>query len=105
MATIHLNKEGFKKTIASDGVTMVDFWAPWCGPCKMLGPVIDDIAKRYEGKAIIGKLNVDDEQSVAASYGVMTIPTVIFFKGGKEIERRVGATPPETFTDILDANL
>ncbi len=105
MATIHLNKEGFKKAIASDGVTMVDFWAPWCGPCKMLGPVIDDIAKRYEGKAIIGKLNVDDEQSVAASYGVMTIPTVIFFKGGKEIERRVGVMPPETFTDILDANL
>ena len=105
MATIHLNKEGFKKAIASDGVTLVDFWAPWCGPCKMLGPVIDDIAKRYEGKAIIGKLNVDDEQSVAASYGVMTIPTVIFFKGGKEIERRVGVMPPETFTDILDANL
>ncbi len=105
MSTIHLNKEGFKKTIAADNVTMVDFWAPWCGPCKMLGPVIDDIAKRYEGKAVVGKLNVDDEQSLAAQYGVMTIPTVIFFKGGKEIERKVGVMPPETFTDILDANL
>lgn len=105
MSTIHLNKEGFKKAIAADNVTMVDFWAPWCGPCKMLGPVIDDIAKRYEGKAVVGKLNVDDEQSLAAQYGVMTIPTVIFFKGGKEIERKVGVMPPETFTDILDANL
>ncbi len=104
MSTIHFNKEEFKKAVASDGVTMVDFWAPWCGPCKMLGPVIDDIAQRYEGKAIVGKVNVDEEQSLAAKYGVMTIPTVIFFKGGKEIERKVGVMPPETFTDILNAN-
>ncbi len=105
MSSIHFNNEGFKKAIASEKVTMVDFWAAWCGPCKMLGPVIDDIAKRYEGKAVVGKVNVDDEQSLAAKYGVMTIPTVIFFKNGKEIERKVGVMPPETFTDILDANL
>lgn len=104
MATIHLNSGSFDKAI-SDKVTMVDFWASWCGPCKMLGPVIDDIANRYEGKAVVGKINVDDEQELAARYGVMSIPTVIFFKNGKEITRKVGVMPPESFTDVLDANL
>ncbi len=104
MGTIHLNNGSFEKAI-SGKITMVDFWAPWCGPCKMVGPVIDNIANRYEGKAVIGKLNVDDEQALAAKYGVMSIPTVIFFKNGKEIARKVGVMPPETYTDLLDANL
>ena len=105
MATIHLNKEGFDKAIAAGGITMVDFWASWCGPCRMLAPVIDDLAGKYEGKAVIGKVNVDDEQALAMQYGVMSIPTVIFFKDGKELDRKVGVMPAEAYTAILDANV
>ena len=105
MATIHFNKEGFDKAIAAGGITMVDFWASWCGPCRMLAPVIDDLAGKYEGKAVIGKVNVDDEQALAMQYGVMSIPTVIFFKDGKELDRKVGVMPAEAYTQILDDNL
>lgn len=105
MSAIHFNKEGFEKAISANGVTMVDFWASWCGPCKMLAPVIDDLAGQYEGKAIVGKVDVDAEGELAQKYGVMSIPTIIFFKGGKEIDRKVGVMPPDTFTAILDANL
>ena len=105
MATIHFNKEGFDKAIAAGGITMVDFWASWCGPCRMLAPVIDDLAGKYEGKAVIGKVNVDDEQALAMQYGVMSIPTVIFFKEGKELDRKVGVVPAEAYTAILDANV
>ena len=105
MATIHFNKEGFDKAIAAGGITMVDFWASWCGPCRMLAPVIDDLANKYEGKAVIGKVNVDDEQALAMQYGVMSIPTVIFFKDGKELDRKVGVMPAEAYTAILDANI
>lgn len=105
MATLHFNKEGFDKAISAGGITMVDFWASWCGPCKMLAPVIDDLAGRYEGKAVIGKVNVDDEQALAGEYGVMSIPTVIFFKGGREIDRKVGVMPEASYTAVLDSNL
>ena len=105
MATIHFNKEGFDKAIAAGGITMVDFWASWCGPCRMLAPVIDDLAGKYEGKAVIGKVNVDDEQALAMQYGVMSIPTVIFSKDGKELDRKVGVMPAEAYTAILDANV
>ena len=105
MATLHFNKEGFDKAVSAGGITMVDFWASWCGPCKMLAPVIDDLAGKYEGKAVIGKVNVDDEQGLAGQYGVMSIPTVIFFKGGKEIDRKVGVMPADAYTAVLDANL
>ena len=105
MATIHFNKEGFDKAIAAGGITMVDFWASWCGPCRMLAPVIDDLAGKYEGKAVIGKVNVDDEQALAMQYGGMSIPTVIFFKDGKELDRKVGVMPAEAYTAILDANV
>ena len=105
MATIHFNKEGFDKAIAAGGITMVDFWASWCGPCRMLAPVIDDLAGKYEGKAVIGKVNVDDEQALAMQYGVMSTPTVIFFKDGKELDRKVGVMPAEAYTAILDANV
>ena len=104
MAIIHLTKAGFDKAISS-GTAMVDFWASWCGPCKMLSPVIEDLANRYEGKAVVGKVNVDDEQELAARFGVMSIPTVIFFKDGREIDRKVGVMPPESFTSVLDANV
>ena len=96
----------FQDTVknVTDKPVFVDFWAPWCGPCRMLSPVVDEVAEeRTDVK--VGKVNVDEEGELAMRYGVMNIPTVIFFKDGKEIAREVGALPPESFTRILDENL
>ena len=92
MALIHLTNEAFDKATAS-GLAMVDFWATWCGPCKMLSPVIDGLADRYEGKVLVGKVNTDEQPELAIRFGVMSIPTVIFLKDGKEIDRKVGVMP------------
>lgn len=105
MALEHFNQESFDKTVNGGGLVAVDFWADWCGPCKMLAPVIEDLAQRYDGKAVVGKVNVDDEQELAMRFGVMSIPTVIFFKDGGEVARKVGVMPPEEFTKVLDENL
>jgi len=102
---MHFNSKSFDEALARGELLMVDFWASWCGPCKMLAPVIDELAKQYEGKAVVGKVNVDEEQELAIRYGVMSIPTVIFFKDGKEIDRKVGVMPPAAFAEVLDKNL
>ena len=104
MALIHLTEEAFDKATAS-GLSMVDFWASWCGPCKMLSPVIESLADQYEGKVLVGKVNVDEEPELARRFGVMNIPTVVFLKNGQEIDRKVGVMPPQVFTGVLDANL
>ena len=92
----------FEEILKQNEMVLADFAASWCGPCRMLGPVIEDLADRYEGKAVVGKVNVDDEQELAIRYGVMSIPTVIFFKDGKEIDRKVGVMPESAFTEVLD---
>lgn len=102
MAVIHLNEEGFEKALNAGGTMMVDFWAPWCGPCQMLLPVVESLGEQYEGKAVIGKVNTDEEGALAAQYGVMSIPTVIFFKDGAEVERKVGVMPASAYTEVLD---
>ena len=101
---VHFSKEGFDKALSEGKLMMVDFWAGWCGPCRMLGPVIEDLAGQYEGRAVVGKVNVDEEQELAIRYGVMSIPTVIFFRDGKEIDRKVGVMPAQAYTQVLDAN-
>ena len=101
----HFDPETFDAALAEGKLMMVDFWADWCGPCRMLAPMVDDLAEKYAGKVVVGKVNVDEEQELAIRYGVMSIPTVIFFKDGKEIDRKVGVMPPEVFTKVLDANL
>ena len=105
MSVLHLNESEFNAKIPAAPVAMVDFWATWCGPCKMLAPVIDSIAGKYGDKAVIAKVDVDANPGLAAKYGVMSIPTVIFFKDGKEIDRKVGVMPEAAYTAVLDANL
>ena len=105
MALQHFNETSFDAALAEGKLIMVDFWANWCMPCRMLGPVIEQLAGDYEGRAVIGKVDVDQQGGLAMRYGVMNIPTVIFFKNGKEIHREVGALPKDVFTQILNANL
>ena len=100
---LHFTKDGFDKALSQGKLMMVDFWASWCGPCRMLGPVIEQLDNQYPD-VVVGKVNVDDEQELALRYGVMSIPTVIFFKDGKEIDRKVGVMPPEAFVQVLEAN-
>jgi len=101
MAVLHLTKDTFDETI-QEGVTLVDFWAEWCGPCRMLGPVIEDLAKEYEGQYKICKVNVDEENDLAARFGVMSIPTVLLFKNGEELDKKVGVHPKEEFEKMLN---
>ena len=84
---------------------MGDFWAPWCGPCQMLGPVMENLAAQYEGKALVAKVNVDEEPELARRFGVMNIPTVVFLREGREFDRKVGAFPAEVYVEALDKAL
>ena len=84
---------------------LVDFWAAWCGPCRMVGPVIEEIATEYDGKAVVGKVDVDANQEFAAKYGVRNIPTVLVFQNGEVVGRQVGVAPKQTYADAIDALL
>jgi len=87
----HFTSETFEQAIAGDLVVLVDFWAPWCGPCRMIAPVIEEIAAEFDGRAVVGKVDVDEEPGLAQRFGVMSIPTLIVLKGGKVAEQAVGA--------------
>jgi thioredoxin 1 len=91
--------------LKSDKPVMVDFWAEWCGPCRMVGPVLEELAKEYDGKAVIGKLNVDENAQVSMKYGIRSIPTILFFKGGQLVDRSVGAVPKAQLASKLQAHL
>ena len=93
------------EVLQSDIPVLVDFWAPWCGPCRMLAPTIDEIAEEYDGKAKVGKLDTDASPQVATKLGVQSIPTLMVFKGGEVVERLVGVLPKEQITPKLDAHL
>ena len=103
MALIHLSEAGFQRALQAGYPMMVVFWATWCGPCKMLSPIMEQIAEDYEGKPIlIGKVDVDSEEKLAHRYGVMSFTIVIFCQDGREMDRKVGATPMEAYVAVLD---
>ena len=95
----------FDEAVNAAPLAMVDFWAVWCGPCKMLSPAVEEIAAQYGDNVLVGKVNVDEEPELARRFGVMSIPTVVFLKNGREIDRKVGVMPAKAFTDVLDKNL
>ena len=105
MALKHLTTAEFDAAVEAAPLAMVDFWASWCGPCKMLSPLVEALAEQYDGKALVAKVNVDEEPDLAARFGVMSIPTVVFLKNGREFDRKVGVMPPEAFTSVLYNNL
>jgi thioredoxin 1 len=103
---IALTKDNFEQEVLNyDGVIMVDFWAPWCGPCMSVGPIIDELANEYDGKAKVAKINIDDEGEFAAQYRVMSIPTIMLFKKGEVVERVVGARTKKEFAALIDKHI
>jgi len=106
MTAVHVTDADFeKKVLKSDKAVLVDFFAPWCGPCKMAGPVIDELAEKYKGKMEIVKMNVDEGQKYAGQFEVMSIPTVIVFKNGKEVERKVGFPGEQGYVEMIEKHL
>ena len=93
------------EVIASDKLTVVDFWAEWCGPCRAIGPVIEELSKEYTGKVNIGKVNVDYNPQVSMNYGITSIPAILFVKGGKVVDKLVGAQPKANFVKKIEAHL
>ncbi|WP_025742348.1 thioredoxin [Aquimarina pacifica] len=89
--------------LQSDKPVLVDFWAAWCGPCRMVGPIIEQISEEYNGKAVVGKVDVDANQEFAAKYGVRNIPTVLVFKNGEVVGRQVGVSPKTAYAEALDS--
>ena len=103
--TLEITDSNFNNVISKNKTVLVDFWAEWCGPCRMIGPVIEELANEYEGKAIIGKLDVDSNQESSVKYGVRSIPTILTFKDGEIVDRQVGAVPKKTLTNVIDSQL
>jgi thioredoxin 1 len=103
--TLELTDATFDETLKSDKPVLVDFWAEWCGPCKMIGPVVEELANDYEGKAVIAKLNVDENPQVTARFGVRSIPTLLVFKNGQIVDKQVGAVPKSVLASKLQAQV
>ena len=105
MKTLKLNKENFEQAVAqTDRPVLVDFWAEWCGPCKMLTPVLDEIAVETGDRATIAKVNIDEEPELASRFGIQSIPTLVVFRGGEEQDRLIGVAPKKAITDKLQLN-
>ena len=101
---IELTQDNFEATVKT-GISMVDFWAPWCGPCRMLAPVIEELATDFDGKANICKVNTDEEQDLAVKFGVRSIPTIVFMKDGEVVDQMIGAASKQAFEDKINSLL
>jgi thioredoxin 1 len=100
------NDSNFQNDVlASDKLTVVDFWAEWCGPCRAIGPVIEELSKEYDGKVNVGKVNVDNNPQVSMNYGITSIPAILFIKGGQVVDKLVGAQPKANFVKKIEAHI
>lgn len=102
---IVLTDANFDQVINGNQPVLVDFWAEWCGPCKMIGPIVEELAGEYDGKAVIAKLNVDENPNTTIRFGVRSIPTLLVFKGGQVVDKQVGAVPKSVLAQKMDAQL
>ncbi|HML70929.1 MAG: thioredoxin [Parabacteroides sp.] len=102
---LQVTDANFDELVNSGKPMVLDFWAEWCGPCRMVGPIVDELATEYEGKVIIGKIDVDNNDDVVSQFGIRNIPTILFFKDGVVVDKQVGAAPKATFVAKIDALL
>lgn len=102
---VEITDNNFSDIINSDQPVLVDFWAEWCGPCKMIGPVVEELAADYDGKAVIGKVDVDANPEVSAKFGIRSIPTLLVFKNGEIVDKQIGAVPKSALSQKLDAQI
>ncbi|MEC7877990.1 MAG: thioredoxin [Bacteroidota bacterium] len=102
---LEISDSNFNEIVTKNSVVLIDFWAEWCGPCRMIAPMIEELANEYNGKAIVGKLDVDNNQESSIKFGVRSIPTLLVFKNGELVDRHVGAVPKDTLSKSLDSNL
>ncbi|MES2389567.1 MAG: thioredoxin [Bacteroidota bacterium] len=102
---IEITDKNFNTVIGQDKPVLIDFWAEWCGPCRMIGPIVEELAGELEGKAIIGKMNVDENPNVPTQFGIRGIPTLLVFKGGKLVDKQVGLTTKQVLSQKLQAQM
>lgn len=102
---LEITDNNYKELLAEGKPVVIDFWAPWCGPCKMVAPIIEELAAEYEGKVIIGKCDVDENSDMPVEFGIRSIPTVLFFKEGKLVDKQVGSAPKPTYVSKIEALL
>jgi thioredoxin 1 len=102
---MEITSQNFNELIAQDKPVVLDFWATWCGPCKKVAPLVEELAAEYEGRAIIGKVNVEDEDDLASQFGIRNIPTILYIKNGQVVDKQVGACPKSELEDKLKALL
>lgn len=102
---LELTDQNFEEVINTDKPVLVDFWAEWCGPCKMIAPVVEELASEYDGKAVIGKVDVDTNPEVSAKFGIRSIPTLLVFKNGEIVDKQIGAVPKTVLSDKIAKQL